>query len=491
MNGRTLAPVLLATLSGGCLDSCSDMIELPNPTIVEVMLLHTPDLAEQFGIDSETGEITAAEVFLLQPLNSGGNSMVSGATVRLVTPDGYAVTLDEVDDGRYSANSTDKAGLFYEERGLYEVQFTIEGEAFSASSKAFVGADIAKPSHGDQIPLGEPLTVGMSEAGNAMVVLLYDQQGEEIFNSTPTTTDDMLDLLAGNEVREVTIPGVNLAEEQVYFVGAGALENGNWQDMSDNLSGGLSLFVSGALDAIAVSTAPLNGMLGVLLAVEGNPELAAQGFDIEESVQAMLYAATVDIDDGLQDVPLTGFAATLEYGSNSINLVESSSTDGLYEANSTDQPGLTYTPGQDYTFTLGHDDDTYEITMAAPDAPDLSEPEPWSYHDPSQNLVIQTPTTHDIYFVALVDANGDIVYDDFPDEDAGDLFLSGDLGTGPGEQISIPAGMFTAEGLMYGVALLGLREADAHELSDNLNQDLSGLFIGTTALTAITTVPMH
>ncbi len=282
-----LAAVLPLTMGSMCADYVDDVLPLDNAAL-EVFLLHTPDVGADYGLELEQGEVTMVEVFLYKPLDTGGNSKVSGATVRMVMPDQAAVELEELEAGHYRAMSTDVPALYFEERGTYQVVATHEDQTWSASALAFVETKITSPTDAAEVEQGAPLTVSMASPAEAMVALVFDEEGTRVHDTLPSTADALLELVDGEGVQEMTIEGSALAHPGLYLIGVGGIEKAEWIQHSDNLYTSLSVFASGSMDAVAVSTVPLEGMAGMLMAVQGD-DLAQHGIEVEEQVQALLY----------------------------------------------------------------------------------------------------------------------------------------------------------------------------------------------------------
>jgi hypothetical protein len=489
---RTARLALLLALPLTMGSRCRELAEeLPiyDKAALEVFLLHTPDVLSEYGIESEVGEVTMLEVYLYKPLDTGGESKVSGATVRAVMPDGSAVTLDEVDAGHYSALSTDKQGLYFEERGAYQVVASHGDQTWSASALSFVATEITDPEQSGEVPQGEPLTVSMASPAEAMVALVFDQEGEQVYDTLPSSAEDLLTLVDGQGVQEITIEGQALADPGIYLVGVAGIEKAEWREHSDNLYTSLSVFASGSLDAIAVSTMPLDGMAGVVMGMQGE-ELLEYGIEVPEQAQAMLYGVTVDLDQGLDEQPMTGASAQLSWGSGAADLVESAETDGLYEVSSETAPGLVYREGQEYAFTLNDGEEIYRLAMTAPEPPTLNAPEPMSYHAPGTDLSVNCPGGRDLCFAVLLDGEGVVLWDDMPTAESIDAILAGEQGTPGGEAINLPGGLFTAQGQIYAIGLLGLVQLGDSGWSDSLNPEAVDMYIGTTAFTAVTTVQL-
>jgi hypothetical protein len=481
-----LAAVLPLTMGSMCADYVDDVLPLDNAAL-EVFLLHTPDVGADYGLELEQGEVTMVEVFLYKPLDTGGNSKVSGATVRMVMPDQAAVELEELEAGHYRAMSTDVPALYFEERGTYQVVATHEDQTWSASALAFVETKITSPTDAAEVEQGAPLTVSMASPAEAMVALVFDEEGTQVHDTLPSTADALLELVDGEGVQEMTIEGSALAHPGLYLIGVGGIEKAEWIQHSDNLYTSLSVFASGSMDAVAVSTVPLEGMAGMLMAVQGD-DLAQHGIEVEEQVQALLYGVRLGIDGGLEEQPLEGAEATVSWGANTVTLNESAETPGLYEANSETHPGLEYTVGATYAFDMSDGDETYRLSLGAPQPPSLEEPEAMSYHAPGTALEIPCPADRDLCFAVLLDGDGEELWSDMPTVETVDQVFSGDIGTPGGSSITLPGGFFTTQGQLYAIGLLGLNQVGEDGISASLNPELADLAIGTTSFTAITTV---
>ncbi len=482
-----LAILGLPLLTGAQCRQIAEDLPILDKAALEVFLLHTPDVAAEYGIESDVGSVTLLDVYLYKPLDTGGNTQVSGAAVRALMPNGNQVGLDEIEPGHYQVSSIDKPGLYFEERGSYEVIASLDDQTWSGSALAFVATEITAPEDGSEIEAGAPLTVTMASPAEAMVAVVVDDEGNQVYDTLPSSAEDLLELVDGEGVRAVEIDGQALAGEGVFLVGAAGIERAEWQDHSDNLAESLSVFASGSLDAVAVSTMPLEGMAGIVMAIQGD-DLEPYGIEIPDQVQAMLYGIQVDLTAGLEEQPITGGDAALSWGAGEVDLTESADTDGLYEATTDTHPGLAYHAGLDYAFALTDGDEVYRLTMTAPEAPTLNSPEPMSYHAPGTTLELNCPGGKDLCFVAVLDGDGAIVWDDLPTaETAADVF-TGDEGTAGGETLIVPGSVFTAAGGLYAIGLIGLDQLGDSGWSDTLNAEAVDMYIGTSAFTAVTTV---
>ncbi len=461
-----------------------------NRVAMEVLLLHSPDLAAEYGLDNEVGETTAIEIYLLQALGSGeSGNKVSGAVVRVTMPDGTAVQLDEIEPGRYRAVSTERPALYYQDRGEYQVMAVVDGRSCAASARAYVGTTITEPASGTQVEPNVPLTLSLADEADAVLVLVYDEQGQEVYSDAPTDGEDLLALITGGSVSEATIDGRTFEEGHVYLVGAAGLEASTWLESSDSFAPGLSSFASGSLDAVAVVTMPLQGLAGVFMSVQGEG-LEEFGISMEEHAEALLYGARIELSSGLEQQPITGGHALISSGTMEVLLQESDDTPGLYQVSSDDVPGLSYVTGRGYSMQISEDGESWSLAMEAPEPPVIAEPEPQSYHEAGTNLVLTVPEEHELYFAAVVDSSGEILWDDLPDADNAEQIFTGEHGTPPGGHIELPGAVFTLEGQVFGVGLMGLDRIASDHIPDDLNAEFSDLYLGTTAFTAVTTLQL-
>lgn len=478
----SLLPILALP---ACFEDCNPIDDLSLKG-VNLLLVNVPDLEAEYGILSEEDDFTMAVAFVLDLLGDDGAS-IKGARVHLLTPSGMDVPLEEVEPGRYEARSDTSPSLTYEPQGDYTLRVITDDGTYTATAKAFVRTEILDPAHTDVVPLAQDLEVTVKQDASSTLVAVYDQEGVEQYNSFPTTSDDLVDLILRGNGSTATVPASALAAEGVSFLAAAGVRQSDWGEVSEGLSPSLSYFVSGSLDAIAVSTTPWDAMGALVYAMDGS-DLESQGIFLEESVTAVAYGTRVVVGDGIESQPLTGASATLGWAGQELTLTESGEEPGQYQATSEDYPSLTYLAGYPYTMSLRTGDVTYALAMTAPEAPVLSEPAPRSYHEPGTPLNIVTPATHDRYFVAVVDGNGEVIWDDFPEDVEAQEVIDGTIGTGPGETIQIPGALFTTAGLIYGIGLLGLVEMEEGGASDNLNTN-SNMFVGSTAFTSVLTVP--
>jgi hypothetical protein len=487
MHHRALWLLAVPLLMGSRCRELTDDLDFRDKAALEVFLLHTPDVGAAYGLDLEQGEVTMMEVFLYKPLDTGGDTQVGGALVRAVMPDGTPVVLDEVEPGHYRALSTDKPNLYFLERGSYEVVASHEGETWSASALAFVATEITAPEDGAQVEQGAPLTIQTASPAEAMVAMVFDQEGQQVYDTLPSSAEDLLALVDGEGVQEITIEGQALDQAGVYLVGVAGVEKADWREHSDNLYPNLSVFASGSLDSLAVTTAPLAGMAGMVMAMQGD-DLLEYGIDLPDRVEAMLYGAQLSLEAGLEEQPIRGASAELRWGANTVALPESPETDGLYQATTDDNHALAYQQGQEYALVLDDGEEQYRLAMTAPAPPSLPSPAPMSYHDPDTQLILTCPGDRDMCFAALLDRDGEPIWDDLPEVDSVDALLDGDLGTPGGEEIHIAAGHFSAQGQLYAVGLLGMKRMGGDGWSDSLNPEMVDMAIGTTAFTVVTTV---
>jgi len=484
-----LVALTLPLIMGSRCRELTDDLAFRDKAALEVFLLHSPDVGAEYGLELDQGEVTLMEVWVYKPLDAGGETQVSGAVVRAVMPDGTPVELDEVEPGHYRALSTDKPALYFQERGTYQVMASLGEITWSAEAPAYVTTQITAPDSGAEVEPGAPLTVTVASPAEAVVAVVFDQDGQQVYDTLPDSADDLLELVDGQGVTELTIDGQALAHEGVYLLGVAGIERAEWRESSDNLYASLSLFASGSLDSLAVTTAPLAGMVGMVMSLQGD-DLKAYGIDVPAQAQAMLYGTRLDLNDSLQEQPISGANAQLSWASSSVELDESPDTDGLYETSSDASPALSYQQGQEYAFTLNDGDEIFRLAMTAPAPPTLSSPEPMSYHDPSSRLSLTCPSDRDLCFAALLDSDGELVWDNLPTDNAVDELLSDDLGTPGGEDIHIPAAQFTAQGQLYAVGLMGMKRLDDGGGSDSLNGDMVDMLIGTTSFTVVTTVQL-
>ncbi len=476
-------PVLMASR---CKEVAKDLPILDKAAI-EVFLLHSPDVGAEYGLELEQGEVTRVDVYVYKPLDTGGNSNVSGATVRILMPNATSVALDEVEPGHYGGLSTDKPGLYFEERGEYQVVATMDDNTWSVSALAYVSTEITAPQMGTEMDPGTPVNVTVASPAEALVAVVFDEEGTQVYDTLPDSADALLELVDNENQRELTIEGTAFAGEHLYLLGVAGIERAEWRSYSDNVYTSLSVFASGSLDSVALTTMPLAGMAGMVLGIQGE-ELAEYGIEVPEQVQALLYGAEMDITEGLEEQPITGVTARLSWDSGSVDLEESADTDGLYEAASETSPDLAYQQGDEYRFNLEDGAETYRLAMIAPEPPTLNQPEIMSYHDPSEALDIACPAGRDVCFVVVLDGEGEVVYDDLPAADTVDQVFSGEQGTPGGDTITIPSSQFTAQGQLYAIGLVGMNQLGGDGWSDNLNDELVDMYIGTSTFTAVTTV---
>ncbi len=486
-----LARPLAVLLSCACpLAAGCDKIDLDKyvkRTVIEAMLLYSPDFAEQYGLEGESGDTTILEVYVLQAL-SGGDSAVSGAGVRVILPGGSDVALQEIEPGHYQATSQDSPGLTYQAGASYEIQAVIDGETFEVTGTAAEETEISGPEEGDVVPAGQHLDVTLTEPADSVVMMVYDDSGHEVLNTLPSSSDALFDLVSGSKTSSVQLEGTALQEDHIYVIAAAGLMRDDESQVSDNVNDSLSLFASGALDAVAVSTMPLQGMAGILMSLSGD-DLAQYDIELEEQVHAMLYGARLALDQGLTEQGIQEADAKLTWGSGEVALIESTEEEGLYEAHSVDDPDLVYTANTTYGFTLEDDEGSLSMSVRSAVAPEIADPEAESYHEPGTDLALVTPTSHDLYFVLVADSSGEVIYDDLPELESIAQLGEGSLGMGSNQQIVIPGSNFQ-DGEMYAVGLLGLTELDEENLDEDLNADLSGMFVGKTGFTMVTTIEM-
>lgn len=482
----SLLPVLALP---ACFDDCDDKLHMLNMTAVEVLLLHTPDLATEYGLEAADVGQTVASVYLADLGAEAEDVLLSGATVKLRCPGGQVVDLPEVEEGRYEATSLDATHLEYRPDADYTVLVTMDGEAFSATATAQAETTISRPGPFEVVPAGQDLTVVVGQETTSTLVGFYDREGTQIYNTFPTSETALSDLVMAAGGRETSIPGRFLAEDEIYFLGAAAVDRGEYTSLTDNLNPELSFFVSGTLDAVAIGTSPWEALGGLVFAMDGSG-LESQGIFLEPKIQASLYASRMTVRDGVENLPLSDGVARLGWGAQEVTLAEADDEAGLYECDTIACPSLAYQAGATYTFTFASGGDTYTLQMAAPAAPALSSPAAGSYHAPGTALTLATPASHDRFFAVVMDATGEVAWTDFPEEVDVQQVIDGTLGTGPGSSIQIPGNVFTSAGRLYAVGLLGLDEAAPGGVSDNLNGGLSGMYVGTTTFTSVVTFQM-
>ncbi len=490
MPGRIfrLALSLLVAMLVSCTDSCTPDMDFLQPTVMDVLLVHTPDMQERYGIDVEEGEVTAIKVFLYQfQLDDSEQSQVSGATVRAVMPNGQAVLLQETSPGWYEAMSTEEPAIYYEEDGLYGLVAIVDGTEFAAEARANVGTEILAPENGSEVEAGETLLVQVQDESDAQLLLIYNDDGEEVYSNLPQDSDSLTDLLMDTDGSSEEIPGELLADEDIFLIGTTAMEKATWETRSAALNSALSLFLSGSLEVVAVSTGPLEAMKGLLLQVSGET-LSEYGIDVEDTLYTGVYCASIDVDDQLLLNPIEAAGVDLSWPGGQVALGESTETAGLYEADLDQAPSLSYQDGAWYTVTLNADGESYDMTIQAPSVPQIPGLESGDYHEPNTALEITTPDTHDLYFAVVVDQSGSILFSDIPDTEDVESLVDGEFGTGPGEVITIPAGIFNHSDFFYGIGLLGLVRSDQDSTSDNLNSELSGMYAGATGFVVLTTL---
>jgi len=300
--------------------SCSNPFDFLNPTVLDVLMVHVPDLGQEFGI-GETGELVLVEVFLVQAGTEedeeGG--VVEDALVELVLPDGTTVELPSVGEGRYEAISTDVPALYYEQGATYRVSATIEGEAFEVAANAFQATEVLSPINGEEISAAEPLTVQVAAESDATVVIVYDESGEQVYHNLPGDADTLYDMVTDPDVTQQLIPAGTLADDHIYVVGAAAVEDADWVEFDDQLNSALSVFVSGGLDVAAVSTAPLEVMGGMVVTLPFD-SLQEYGLEMDSETAATLYAGRVTVEGGIDMEPLVVDQATLSWSSGEVSL---------------------------------------------------------------------------------------------------------------------------------------------------------------------------
>ncbi len=492
-NAPWLLAIALPLLAGAqCRDMADDIVDdldIGQKVAVEVFLIHVPDVGAEYGFEEMgDGEVTMVDVWAYMPLATSGEPKVTGATVRLLMPNGTPVELDELEPGHFRALSTDKPALYFEDRGEYQVVINQDDETWSATAPAYVETEITSPGNGSEVEQGQPLTVEVASPAEAVIAMVFDQEGNQVYDTLPTDAEGLLELVDGEGVQEVEIEGKALAEPGAYLMAIAGIEKADWREHSDNIYPALSVFASGSLDTLAVSTVPLDGMAGMVLAIQGD-DLVEYGIEIEDQIETMLYGARLVLDQGLEEQPITAADAQISWGANSVDLTESAETEGLYEASTEDGAALAYHSGATYAFTLT-DDEIYRLEMTAPEPPTISSPEPESYHDPSTRLELPCPADRDLCFAALLDNTGEMIWDDLPTEENADQIFTGQLGTPGGETITISSSYFSAAGQMYAVGLVGMNQLGDSGWSDSLNPEMVDMLIGTTSFTMVTTVQL-
>ncbi len=486
------APLLLllvpALMASKCKEVAQDLAILDKAAI-EVFLLHTPDVGEQYGLELDQGEVTLVDVYVYKPLDTGGNTRLSGAAVRILMPNGTAISLDEVEDGHYQGLSTDKPGLYFQERGEYTVVAAHEDNSWSVSALAYVQTQITNPTDGLEMQPGAPVNVTVASPAEALVAIVFDEEGNQVFDTLPDSAEDLLELVDNENQRELAIEGTAFAGEHLFLLGVAGIERAEWRDYSDNVYTALSVFASGSLDSVALTTMPLEGMAGMVMGIQGE-ELAEHGIEIPEQAQALVYGAEMSLTDGLEEQAITGASASVSWDSGSVELTESADTEGLYEATSETHPALSYVPGDEYRLNLDDGEEAFRLSMTAPEPPTLNSPAIMSYHEPGTSLELACPGGRDLCFAMVFDQQGELVWDDLPTADNIDRLYAGELGTPGGDTVTVPGALFTAQGQLYAIGLVGMNQLGDEGWSDSLNDELVDMYIGVSSFTAVTTVQL-
>lgn len=168
-------------------------------------------------------------------------------------------------------------------------------------------------------------------------------------------------------------------------------------------------------------------------------------------------------------------------------LTEDSSEPGVYLLTSQDQPDFKYEVGASYRVDITYNKQSFWSKFTASDQVTLTSPATLGeYHAPGTDLTLQWAEPKDAAVVAMVDENGNQVYDNIPRDLNG---LYGFLTSSNLTSEVVPGDKFT-ENHAYGIGLAGMSRSavDENTFSTSLNWLVSNVITGTAAVTAVTTV---
>ncbi len=218
---------------------------------------------------------------------------------------------------------------------------------------------------------------------------------------------------------------------------------------------------------------------GIVLGGPADPafEEVAQVFEA-----GVMLARPLSLTDLESNLVLDADAVWLTIGGAPVEL--RGENNGLYFYDSSIQPNVSYQAGTQVELHAHVDGKEGVATVLAPAAPDLSGL-PLT-HPSGSSLVVEMSEEYALVYGAVIDTAGGVVWDDRPS--TSQEVISELANASSVERYLFPPDAFPDAGAAYGVALVGIRTAEAPDFS-NFEKFWSNVGVGSVGTGYLTTLP--